>query len=183
MPVKIRLTRRGRKKLALYDIIVADSRSPRDGKFIEKLGTLNPTTHPASIKLDSDRALYWVMTGAQPTDTVKTILSANGILLRKHLQIGVNKGAVTQEQADKRFEDWKNEREKTSSDKALALADKKELSKSERLAAEAKVNTARQDAINAKNNAALAAAEAANKPAEPAAEEAPASTPATETEA
>ncbi len=107
MAVKIRLTRRGRKKLALYDIVVADARSPRDGRFIEKLGNYNPNTHPATIQLAEERSLQWLQKGAQPTNTVKTILSSHGILLRKHLQLGVDKGAVTQEDADKRWEAWK----------------------------------------------------------------------------
>lgn len=107
MAVKIRLTRRGRKKLALYDIVVADARSPRDGRFIEKLGNYNPNTHPATIQLAEERSLQWLQKGAQPTNTVKTILSSHGILLRKHLQLGVDKGAVTQEDADKKWEAWK----------------------------------------------------------------------------
>ena len=111
MAVKIRLTRRGRKKLALYDVVVADARSPRDGKFIEKLGTYNPNVHPAVVELNDDRSLYWVMVGAQPSDTARTILSHRGIMFRKHLQVGVNKGAITQEEADKKFEAWKADKE------------------------------------------------------------------------
>jgi len=108
MAVKIRLTRRGRKKLALYDIVVADARSPRDGRFIEKLGSYNPNTHPAVIQLAEESALQWLRKGAQPTNTVRTILSSHGILLRKHLQLGVDKGAVTQEDADKRLTAWRH---------------------------------------------------------------------------
>jgi small subunit ribosomal protein S16 len=107
MAVKIRLTRRGRKKLALYDIVVADARSPRDGRFIEKLGNYNPNTHPATIQLEEESALQWLRKGAQPTHTVRTILSSHGVLLRKHLQLGVDKGAIAQVDADKKLEAWK----------------------------------------------------------------------------
>src|SRR5258708_26383949 len=92
--------------LPLYDVIVADNRSPRDGKFIEKIGTYNPLTNPASINLDDQKAFDWLMKGAQPSDTVKRMLSYRGVMLRKHLQIGVVKGAVTQEQADARLAAW-----------------------------------------------------------------------------
>ncbi|HLZ17886.1 MAG TPA: 30S ribosomal protein S16, partial [Cyclobacteriaceae bacterium] len=104
--VKIRLARRGRKKLAMFDVVVADARSPRDGKFIEKIGTYNPLTVPASIILQDDRAFHWLMNGAQPSDTIRAVLSYRGILYKRHLQIGVNKGALTQEQADAKLTDW-----------------------------------------------------------------------------
>src|SRR6188474_2337164 len=118
MAVKIRLARRGRKKLAQYDVIVADARSPRDGKFIEKIGTYYPLTIPATIDLSEDRAFHWLMNGAQPSDTVKAMLSYRGIMLKKHLQIGVVKGAITQEQADGKLADWvKSKEEKTTAKK------------------------------------------------------------------
>src|SRR6185436_10976955 len=104
--VKIRLARRGRKKLAMFDVVVADARSPRDGKFIEKIGTYNPLTVPAAIELKDDRAFHWLMNGAQPSDTIRAVLSYRGILYKRHLQIGVNKGALTQEQADAKLADW-----------------------------------------------------------------------------
>src|ERR1044071_7517709 len=104
--VKIRLARRGRKKLAMFDVIVADARAPRDGSFIEKIGTYNPLTNPASIVLNEDRAFHWLMNGAQPSDTVKAMLSYRGIMLKKHLQIGVIKGAITQDQADSKLAAW-----------------------------------------------------------------------------
>src|SRR6218665_3002375 len=107
MAVKIRLTRRGRRKLALYDVVVADSRSPRDGRFIEKLGTYNPLTNPASIVLNEEKAFEWLMKGAQPSPTIKAMFSYFGVLYKKHLQIGVIKGAVTQEQADQKLAEWK----------------------------------------------------------------------------
>src|SRR5574339_126452 len=105
--VKIRLARRGRKKLAMYDVVVADARAPRDGRFIEKIGTYNPLTVPATIELNDERAFRWLMNGAQPSDTVKAMLSYRGIMMRKHLQIGVVKGAITQEAADKKLAEWK----------------------------------------------------------------------------
>lgn len=108
MAVKIRLARRGRKHLAMYDIVVADARSPRDGRFIEKIGNYNPNTMPSYIKLNEQSALKWLLNGAQPTNTVKTLLSKKGVMLKKHLQIGVIKGAITQEQADEKFNAWQS---------------------------------------------------------------------------
>lgn len=112
MAVKIRLARRGRKKRALYDIVVADARAPRDGRFIEKLGNYDPNTHPATVLLREERALQWLRKGAQPTDTARGILSSRGVLLKKHLQLGVDKGAITQSDADKALADWRETREK-----------------------------------------------------------------------
>lgn len=150
MATKIRLLRRGRKKYARYDIVVADSRSPRDGKFIEKIGLFNPTGIPNQIELNVERAFHWVMTGATPTDSARTILSNSGVMLKKHLQIGVNKGAITQETADKKFQDWLADKEKKA-EKSLSDAQaKKDAEKKERLAAEAKVNEARKAAQLAK---------------------------------
>src|SRR3954470_15064970 len=97
MAVKIRLARRGRKKLARFDVVVTDSRSPRDGRFIEKIGTYNPITNPATIELNDEKAFEWLMKGAQPSDVVKAMLSYRGVMMRKHLQIGVVKGAINQE--------------------------------------------------------------------------------------
>jgi small subunit ribosomal protein S16 len=160
MAVKIRLTRRGRKKLALFDVIIADARSPRDGRFIEKIGTYNPNTDPASIEIDDEKAFEWVMKGAQPTDTVKAMLSYRGILLKKHLQIGVNKGAITQEQADQKFEEWKNKKEAKITGKVDRLAKEKEETQKARLAAESKVRAAREEAIKKKQTPAAEAAPA-----------------------
>ena len=111
MPVKIRLQRHGRKKRPFYHIVIADSRAPRDGRFIEKLGVYNPMTKPASIELDRDRALDWLDKGAQPTDTARAILRYTGVLYKKHLQRGVAKGAMTQEQADATFAEFIAEKE------------------------------------------------------------------------
>lgn len=151
MPVKIRLARRGRKKAAMYDIVVADSRSPRDGRFIEKLGTYNPLTNPATINFNEDKALEWLLKGAQPTDTAKTMLSHTGVMFRKHLQIGVMKGAVTQEQADARFHEWKNAKDAKTTGTAEKLGTDKAAKKQAALEAETKVNLARAEAIRKKN--------------------------------
>ncbi|MHA8049988.1 30S ribosomal protein S16 [Aquirufa sp. ROCK-SH2] len=151
MAVKIRLARRGRKKLAIFDVVVSDARAPRDGRFIEKIGTYNPNTNPASITLNEANALKWVMNGAQPTDTAKAILSYKGILYKKHLQVGVIKGAITQEQADAKFEAWKAEKEVKIQTKSTGLQKSKDASRAAVLAAEAKVSAARAEAIAAKN--------------------------------
>ena len=175
MSVKIRLARRGRKKQAIYDVVVADARAPRDGRFIEKLGTYNPNTHPASININNERALTWLLNGAQPTDTVKAMLSYRGVLLKKHLQIGVLKGAITQEQADAKFNAWVAEKETKITGKKDQLAAAKADARQKALAAETAKNQARLDAIKAREDEAKAAAAAAEAPAaEEAATEAPA---------
>jgi small subunit ribosomal protein S16 len=154
MAVKIRLSRRGRKKLAMFDVVVADARAPRDGRFIEKLGTYNPNTNPATVVLNEKQAIKWVMDGAQPTDTAKAILSYKGILYAKHLQVGVLKGALTQEQADAKFEAWKAEKEVKIQTKASSIQQSKAKSKASRLEAESKVSATRAENIAAKNKAA-----------------------------
>ena len=111
MAVKIRLQRRGRKKAPFYHIVIADARAPRDGKFIEKIGTYNPMTKPATIELDNDRAFQWIKNGAQPTDTARAILRFKGVMYMKHLQRGIDKGALTQEQADAKFQEWKEDKD------------------------------------------------------------------------
>ena len=111
MPTKIRLQRHGKKRYAYYHVVVADARAPRDGKFIEKLGTYNPNDNPATIDISFDRSLHWVKEGAQPTDTVRALLSYKGVMHKDHLDRGVTKGALTQEQADKKFEAWMKEKE------------------------------------------------------------------------
>lgn len=156
--VKIRLARRGRKKLAMFDLVVANATAPRDGRFIEKLGTYNPNTIPATIVLQDDKALTWLMNGAQPTDTVRAILSYRGILYKKHLQIGVNKGALTQEDADAKFEAWKSGKDSKISGRVDSLAKAKADASKSRLAAETKVNEARIAAQAAKQAAEIAAA-------------------------
>ncbi|RIJ36954.1 30S ribosomal protein S16 [Pontibacter oryzae] len=170
MAVKIRLARRGRKKAAIYDIVVADARAPRDGKFIEKLGTYNPNANPAYIDFNEDKAFQWVMNGAQPTDTVKAMLSYRGILFKKHLQIGVAKGAITQETADARFNEWKETKDAKIEEKRQKLGSEKEAKRATALEAERKVKEARAEAIrqrDAEKAAANApAAEATEAPAE-----------------
>jgi small subunit ribosomal protein S16 len=151
MAVKIRLARRGRKKLAMYDIVVADARAPRDGKFIEKIGTYNPNTNPASIKLNEESALKWILNGAQPTDTTRAILSYKGVLLKKHLQVGVNKGAISQEVADTKFEDWKVSKDAKVTGKTDGLDAAKVADKAARMARETEINAARAAAIVKKN--------------------------------
>jgi len=165
MAVKIRLARRGRKKLAKYDVVVADARSPRDGKFIEKIGTYNPLTVPATIELNDEKAFQWLMNGAQPSDTVKAMLSYRGVMLRKHLQIGVVKGAVTQEQADAKLAAWLKDKEAKIQAKRDNVSKSKVDSAKARKDAETKVKEARAEAIRKKAEAA-AAAPVAEAPAE-----------------
>lgn len=166
MATRIRLARRGRKKKAMYDVVVADVRAPRDGRFIEKLGTYNPNTNPASIVLNDEKTLDWVMTGAQPSETVKAILSYRGIMLKKHLQVGVNKGAITQEQADAKFEEWKAGKDAKIQGKVDSLAQQKASEAKAKLEAEAKVSAARAEAIQAKQVVAEPEAEAPAEEAE-----------------
>jgi small subunit ribosomal protein S16 len=171
--VKIRLARRGRKKLAMFDVVVADARAPRDGRFIEKLGTYNPLTNPATININDDRAFHWVMNGAQPSDTVKAMLSYRGILMRKHLQIGVNKGAMTQEQADAKLADWLQSKESKIQTKRDKISQAKQADAKSRREAETKIKEARAEAIRKKQIVAepVAPAEAQTEaPAESAAE-------------
>lgn len=176
MAVKIRLQRRGHKDYAFYPIVIADSRAPRDGKFIERIGSYNPNTDPATISLNFERALYWLNCGAIPTDTVRRILSYEGVLLMKHLQGGVKKGAFTEEEAQKRFEAWKKEKVAAIEAKKNKLADAKNADKKARLEAETAKNAAKAEAVAQKKaELAKAAAEAeAAKAAEEVATEAPA---------
>ena len=162
MATKIRLQRHGRKGYPFYRIVIADSRAPRDGKFIERIGTYNPNTHPATIDLMFDRALYWLNTGAQPTDTVRNILSREGVLLRKHLEGGVKKGAFDQAEADRRFEEWKAKKLQSISD--IKTRDDAKLREEEkkRLEAERKINEVKAAEVAEK----LAEEEKAKKEAE-----------------
>lgn len=122
MPVKIRLQRKGRKKRPFYHIVIADSRSPRDGRFIERIGVYNPMTSPATIEIDRDSAFDWLQKGAQPTNTVRAILRFKGVLYRKHLQRGVDKGAMTQEEADVKYQAWIDQKEGTIASRVEATA-------------------------------------------------------------
>ncbi len=166
MATKLRLQRRGRKNHPFYQIIVADSRAPRDGKYIERIGSYNPNTNPATITLDFDRALYWLQTGAQPTDTVRNILSNEGVLMKKHLLGGVAKGAFDEAEAEKRFEAWKSN--KLNSERSVITRDEEKIRAEEkaRLDAEKEVNKSRAEALAKKK----AEEEAANAPEVPAEE-------------
>ena len=151
MPVKIRLARHGKKGYAFYHIVVADSRAPRDGKFIEKIGTYNPNTNPATVDLQFDKALDWLQKGAQPTDTARTILSEKGVLYKKHLLGGVKKGAFSAEDAEEKFNLWASAKEGQVAVKGDKLAKAKADDAKARIEAEKKVKEERIKAIAAKN--------------------------------
>jgi len=160
MAVKIRLARKGRKKLAFYHIVVADSRSPRDGRYIEKIGSYNPLSNPATIELDFDKALGWLQNGALPTDTCRAILSYKGVLVKKHLLEGVKKGAFDEAEAVKRFEEWMTQNDAKIEAKKSGLEKSQDDDLGKRLLVEKKVNEARLAKL-AKRNADLAAKAAA----------------------
>jgi small subunit ribosomal protein S16 len=143
MPAKIRLQRHGKKGKPFYHIVIADGRAPRDGRFIEKIGTYNPITKPADIVLDVDKALDWLNKGAQPTDTVRAILSYKGIMYKNHLLKGVKKGALTEEQAEAKFQVWLKEKEAKIAGTISEVDSATKADKKSRLEAEAKVNEAR----------------------------------------
>lgn len=192
MAVKIRLQRHGKKNFAFFHIVVADSRAPRDGRFIEQIGSYNPNTNPATIVLNSEKALAWLNVGAQPTLVARRILSYEGVLLRKHLQGGVAKGAITQEQADQKFDAWKAQRDAKINAKKEGISKAAQAAEKAAFEAEAKVNQEKAEALAKKKaeaeEAARAAAEAAAaekaaKEAEAAAAQAVAEAPAENTEA
>lgn len=176
MAVKIRLARRGRKKLAKFDVVVADSRSPRDGRFIEKIGTYDPLTIPATINLDENRAFDWLMKGALPSDTVRAMLSYRGVMFKRHLQIGVIKGALTQEQADQKLAEWTSQKNQKIQSKKDTVSKSKVDAAKARKEAESKIREARAEAIRKKAEAAAAAESQAAAPEAPA-EQAPAEEP------
>jgi len=159
MATKIRLQRHGRKGYAFYSIVAADARAPRDGKFIEKLGTYNPNTNPATVDLNFERALYWVGVGAQPTDTARNILSREGVMLMHHLNGGVRKGAFDEATAKAKFEAWKAEQTKKLENAAGKIAAAKADAAKARLEAEKETNK-KIAAKVAEKKAALVAAEA-----------------------
>ncbi len=160
MPVKIRLQRHGKKGKPFYWIVAADARSKRDGKYLEKLGTYNPNVNPASIDLDVDGAVKWLQNGAQPTDTARNILSYKGALLKNHLAGGVKKGALTEEQAEEKFQAWASEKDGAVGAKKDALAKADADVKAKILEAEKEVNAKREAAAKAEEEEAKAAAEA-----------------------
>ncbi|GGD90446.1 hypothetical protein GCM10011312_12930 [Planktosalinus lacus] len=178
MPVKIRLQRHGKKGKPFYWIVAADARSPRDGKYLEKLGTYNPNINPAEINLDIDGSVKWLQNGAQPTDTARAILSYKGVMMKKHLLGGVAKGALTQEQAEEKFQAWLEEKAGRVSAKKEGLSKAEAKAKADALAAE--------KAVNEKRMAAAAEAEAeatAEEATEEATEETQEATPEAETKA
>jgi len=160
MPVKIRLQRHGKKGKPFYWIVAADARAKRDGKFLEKLGIYNPNTNPATIDLDVDGSVKWLGNGAQPTETAKRLLSYKGVLLKHHLQGGVAKGALTQEEADKKFEAWLADKEKSVVSKVADLDKAKAEEKAKAIEAEKAVNEAREKAAAEALAAAVAEEEA-----------------------
>lgn len=182
MPAKIRLQRHGKKGQPFYHIVVADSRAPRDGRFIEKIGTYNPITNPAQISIKFDRALYWYSVGAQPTDTARSLLSKTGVMMKYHLMRGVQKGAMTEEQAEIKFQNWMKEKEAKAANAVKAIEEKTRGERKARLDAEKQVNEARAAEIAKKRlaeieakkaeEAAAQAAEAAEEAVEAVAEEA-----------
>ncbi|MEO8147285.1 MAG: 30S ribosomal protein S16 [Bacteroidia bacterium] len=151
MPAKLRLQRFGKKGYAYYHIVVADGRAPRDGKFIEKIGSYNPNTNPATIELNTDKAVAWLNKGAQPTDTMRAILSYKGVLYKKHLEEGVKKGALTQEQSDEKFAAWNQQKASKVDSKKGSLAESRKADMEARLKAEKTKKETRAKAIVAKN--------------------------------
>jgi small subunit ribosomal protein S16 len=147
MPVKIRLSKKGRKKLPYYHIVVADSRAPRDGKFVERIGLYNPQTNPATIELNFDSALDWLHKGAQPTDTCRAILSDKGVMMKKHLLEGAKKGAFSPEEAEVRFQKWLNDKEAKLKSQSDKLSDVKSAEAKKRFEAETKVKEAKAQAL------------------------------------
>ena len=151
MATKIRLQRHGKKGKPFYYIVVADSRAPRDGRFIERLGSYNPNTYPATIDINFDKTLDWVNKGAQPTDTCRAILSFQGVLYKKHLEGGVNKGAFTAEEAEAKFSQWQENKTAQVEGKKAGLSQAQIDAKQAALAAEAKKKEEKAAAIAAKN--------------------------------
>lgn len=166
MAVKIRLARRGKKGYAFYHIVVADSRAPRDGKFIEQIGTYDPNKNPAVVTLQFDKAVDWLQKGAQPTDTARDLLSKEGVLYKKHLLGGVKKGAFSLEDAEAKFAKWQSEKETQANANLSKMAEADRADRKERLAAETKVKEERAKAAAAKKAEATAAAQPEEAPAE-----------------
>ncbi|QXP51455.1 30S ribosomal protein S16 [Cellulophaga sp. HaHa_2_95] len=176
MPVKIRLQRHGKKGKPFYWVVAADARAKRDGKFLEKLGIYNPNTNPATIDINIDNAVTWLQNGAQPTETAKRLLSYKGILMKHHLLGGVRKGALTEEQAEEKFNAWLEEKGKIVGSKQDGLDKAKAEARAKALEAEKLVNEKRaaEAAAAALPEEVVAEAEAATEEAAPVAEEAPA---------
>ena len=185
MPAKIRLQRKGKKGRPFYHIVIADGRAPRDGRLVEKIGTYDPMTNPATIELNFEKALHWIQVGAQPTDTAKAILSHKGVMYKNHLLKGVKKGAFTEDKAEVLFKEWQADKDARVAAKTSGLADSERAESKKRQEAEEKVNETRKaefakvkadaqaaiEAAAAAKAAEKAEAEAAEKPAEETAEE------------
>jgi small subunit ribosomal protein S16 len=174
MATKIRLQRHGRKGYAFYHIVVADSRAPRDGKFIERLGSYNPNTNPATIDLNFERAMYWVSVGAQPTDTTRNLLSSEGVMMKKHLLEGVKKGAFTVEEAEVKFTAWKQTKVSSINASKASLKDAVHADLKVRFEAEVAINLAKAEAIAKKLAPPVVEAPAAEEVAEATEEATPA---------
>jgi small subunit ribosomal protein S16 len=170
MPVKIRLQRHGKKGKPFYWVVAADVRAKRDGRMLEKLGTYNPNTNPATIDLNVDAAVKWLQNGAQPTDTARAILSYKGVLLKKHLMGGIAKGALTEEQAEEKFKAWVEEKEAKVQKKIDELAKSVEDAKAKIMKAEKAISDARKAVSDEAENAAIKAAADAKAAAEKAKE-------------
>ena len=183
MATKIRLQRHGKKGKPFYYIVVADARAPRDGRFIERLGSYNPNTNPATIDINFDKTLDWVNNGAQPTDTCRAILSYKGVLYKKHLQGGLKKGALTEEQVESKFQAWLDQKDGKITGKKESLSTAKQDARKAALAAEAKKKEEKAAAIAAKNAPPVEETEEVAEEVEAPAAEAEAETPAAETEA
>ena len=183
MATRIRLQRHGKKNQPFYHLVIADGRAPRDGRFIEDLGTYDPLTNPATININFDRALYWVEVGADPSDTARSILKREGVYMMKHLKGGIAKNAITEVEAQRRFEEWKQAKSTKLSNVVREESDKERNLKKQRLEAETKVKEAMSAKIAARNaEVAAAEAKAAEEAAEKAAAEAAANAPQAEGE-
>jgi len=167
MPTRIRLQRKGKKGRPYYHVVVADSRAPRDGKYIERIGAYDPNQNPAFIELNNEKALDWLQKGAQPSDTCRAILSYTGIVYKNHLANGVKKGAFTQEEADRRFDSWMNTKTAKIESKKSGLAQTADAAKKARLAAETKKASDMAAALSAKLAAATYVAPAPVEEAAP----------------
>lgn len=183
MPVRIRLQRHGKKGKPFYWIVAADSRAKRDGRYLEKLGTYNPNTNPATIEISTDNAIKWLENGAQPSDTARAILSYKGILLKKHLLGGVKKGVLTEEQVEEKFKAWLEEKESKINAKKESLAKAKEEEKAKAIAAEKEAEAKREAEAKAEEEAANAEAQEAAAEETPAEEGTPEEAPTSEEKA
>ncbi len=174
MPVRIRLQRHGKKGSPFYWIVAADVRSKRDGKYLEKIGTFNPNTNPPITNLDIDSAVTWLQKGAQPSDTARNILSQSGVLLKNHLLNGVKKGAISEAEAEKKFQDWLSKKSKDNELLKSKIQKEKEKNKESKIAAEKQASAKRKEKSDAAALAKQTAEEASATEEAPAAEEAPA---------